>query len=1100
MQKTSKKLLIGIILLIGFFSNVFSQERIISGKIQTTNGIGIAGASVQAPISKKSTVTDSLGGFKISIATEEHMLTISSVGFINQQFPISANGYFGVTLQDDPKTMSDVIVTAYGIKKEIKRIGYSVQELKGSDLIKARDANPINSLAGKIAGLSVGANAEMLGRPQLVLRGSTDLLFVVDGIPVNTDTWNISPDDIESYTVLKGTNASALYGFRGLNGAIVITTKRGTKDKKGWNVDFNSSTMMEKGFLTVPKSQTEYGRGKTFQYSYGDRLYDNAQRLQEYGPRFEGQLVKQYDSPFDPLTGIRTATPWTARGKDNFNKFMETGLISTNNIALSASGEKYDIRMSVSHMYQKGTSPNTKLQSDNINLNSGYNITSKLRIEANMNLNMQYSPNIPDANYGPNSYIYMFKVYGSSDYNIDDLKDIYKGPQGVQGLMPYAQEYGRENSAWYMAKKWLRSHNKSDIYGYVKASYKVNNDLNISLRTQLTTWNQTRTEQVPPGANLNTYTPWYYFGWYGDYREDHRNLTENNTDLILNYDKRIKNIGISFLAGASERSFQYNSSWATTKALAIPNLYSLSNSKDPALSYTWGSKMQVYSAFYSMDVTFNKYLTISNTGRVDQLSTLPSGNNVDFFPSVSASTVLSDYLNLPKVISYLKIRGSYANVKGALTQSTVASAFTQVTGKSTNGGLLGYGSDLFSSYDGPSYANQNAYNFTTYYNGTPSVDYSNTLANANLKPFSRSTYEAGVDVKLFKNRISADLTFFKSLNGPQIYALPVAASSSYGAQNVNGITTKKQGFELALSGSPLRSTRGLNWDINVNYATYKESLDKIYGSENTLTLNNHNYKVGDRLDAYYGSGFVRNATNDIIYKGGLPLRAPTDINNNKLLGNLNPDYTLGINNKFAYKNLSFNFQFDGRIGGIIYDGIYKGGMNGGTAIESASGDFGIARLAEWKTTNTGTIAPTPQYIAQGVTIVSGTPTYANGTITNMKELTFAPNTTAATVQNFISSGIGNVNEFWMTDRSFMKLREVNFSYSIPERLLGNNKFIKSATFSLVGRNLLYFAKRKDQDNDQFAAGFSDADRSLNSGGDLQSATTRRFGFNINLKF
>lgn len=1078
--------------------SAIAQTQKISGKIITTSGLGISGAVVRVKESNFRTTTDEAGAFTVQ-ADNKSTLVVSSLGFITLEKKVTGDN-FSVVLFDDPALLTEVVVTAYGIKKEQKRIGYSTSVVKGSDVNKVRDANPLNALAGKVAGLSVGANAEMLGRPELVLRGSTDLLFVVDGVPVNTDTWNISPDDIESYTVLKGTNASALYGFRGLNGAIVITTKRGSKDKKGWTVDVNSSDMFQKGFLTVPQSQTEYGRGKTFQYDYGNRLYDNAQRLQEYGPRFEGQLVRQFDSPFDPVTGIRTPTPWTARGADNFNKFMETGLVSTNNVSLSASGDRYDIRMSVSHMYQKGVAPNTKLNADNFNLNAGYSITSKLKIEASLNLNQQYSPNIPDVNYGPNSYIYMFKVYGSSDYNINDLKDVYKGPQGVPGLMQYAQEYGRENSAWFMAKQWLRTHDKTDIYGYVKASYKISDALNLSLRSQLTTWNQTRTEKVPAGANLQTYTPWWYFGWYGDYHEDKRNLLENNTDLLLNFDKKISNWTISALAGGSERSFKYNSFWGTTKALAIPGLYSLSNSKDAALSYNWGSKMQVYSAFYSMDFTYKNFFTLSHTGRVDKLSTLADGNNAFYYPSVSASTVLTDYLNLPKVVSFIKVRASYAEVKGGLTQSSVPSAFTQVTGKSTNGGLLGYGSDLYSSYDGPSYTNQNAYAITSYYNGTPSVDYSSTIANASLKPFNRQTLETGLDMKFFKNRIGFDFTYFQSINGPQIYALNVAPSTSYGAQNVNGITTKKAGFEFSLSGSPLRSATGLNWDINANISTFKETLQSIYGSESVLALNGHNYKVGERMDAYYGAGFVRDGSNNIIYKGGLPLRAPSDIGNNAFLGNLNPDYTFGINNKFGYKNWTLSFQFDGRIGGKIYDEIYKDGMNGGTSIESASGAFGAARLAEWQTTATGTIAPTPKYIADGVTITGGTPIYVGGQITNLKDLTFAPNATASTVQNFISSGIGNVTEYWMIDRSYVKLREISFGYTFPAKMLGNNKVIKSASISIVGRNLLYFAARNDFDIDQFTSGYNDANRSLNTGGALQSATTRNFGFNLNLSF
>ena len=1101
MQALFKKALIGVTLLVFFISNVYAQDtRTVTGKIQTTTGIGIAGAVVRAIPSKKTVQTDNEGNFKITISTSDKSVEVTSLGFLSQTYTLRNEASFSLALQEDTKALTDVVVTAYGIKRETKKVGYSIQELKGSDLIKARDANPINSLAGKVAGLTVGANAEMLGRPELVLRGSKDLLFVVDGVPVNTDTWNIAPDDIETYTVLKGTNASALYGFRGLNGAIVITTKRGTKDKKGWQVDFNSSTMFENGFIAVPEAQAEYGRGTNYAYSYGDVLYDNKQRLPEWGPRFEGQMVKQYNSPYDIVTGIRTATPWTAKGKNNFENFMETGIINTNNISLSGATEKSDVRISISNMDQKGMSPNTKLNSYTLAVNGGYNVSKKLRLEASLNMNKQYSPNIPDVNYGPNSYIYMFKVYGSSDYDINDLKDIYKGPQGVQNLIPYAQEYGRENSAWFMAEKWLRSHDKTDVNGYIKASYKPTNDLTFNLRSQFSTWSQLRTEQVPAGANLNTYTPWFYFGWYGDYHEDSRRLTENNTDLTANYEKKVGQIGISALAGVSERSFAYNSFWGTTKALAVPNLYVLSNSKDAALSYTWNSRMQVYSAFYSIDLSLSKYATLSHTGRVDQLSTLPDGNNTFYYPSVSLSSALKDYLNLPSFISFAKVRASYADVKGGLTQSTIPSAFTAITGTSTNGGLLGYGSDLYSSYDGPSYANQNAYAFQSYYNGTPSVGYSSTIANSALKPFDRTSYEGGVDLKFAKNRLGFDFTYFTSFNGPQIYALPVASSTGYAAQNVNGITSKKAGFEITLSGTPIK-TANFNWDINATYATYQETLDAIYGSETGLTLNNHVYKVGDRLDAIYGSAFLRDGSNNIVWSGGTPLRAPSDIGNNKFLGFANPDYTFGISNKFTFKNVSFGFQFDGRIGGNIYDQIYHDGMNGGTSIESTQGAIGAARLAEWQTTANGTVAQTAKYVGPGVKIVSGTPTYAGGVITNMSALTFAQNDVAAKVQTIAgASGYGGVDEYWMTNRSFVKLREVNIAYSLPANFLAKLKYIKGATISLVGRNLLYFADRKDQDLDQFASGYNDSDRSLQKGAILQSATARRFGFNINLNF
>lgn len=1079
--------------------DAIAQERIIKGKVSAADGGPVPGASIREKGRNGGAFTDANGEFTIKASSPAAILVITYVGYVPQEISAGSASGFNIVLQEDNKRLDEVVVTAMGIRKEVKRLGYSVQEVKGSDVTKARDANPINALSGKVAGLTVGANPEMLGRPEIVLRGSKDLLFVVDGVPINSDTWNLNPDDIESYSVLKGANAAALYGFRGINGAIVITTKKGSKNQKGWQVDVNSSTMLEKGFLALPKIQEEYGRGTTFKYSYGDRLYDNSQRLPEWGPHFEGQSVKQYDSPYDPTTGIRTATPWLARGKDNFKRFMETGVLNTNNISLSSSNDRSDIRISLSNMNQKGMNPNTKLHSYSLAINAGYKLTEKLRVEASANINKQYSPNIPDVNYGPNSYIYMFQVYGSADYNIDDLKDIYKGPMGVQDLMPYAQEYGRENSAWFIAKKWLRGHDKTDINGYVKASYKISDAFDLSLRTQVTTWNQLRTEQVPSGTNLNTYTPWYYFGWYGDYREDKRNLFENNTDLILNFDKKMGRFNVTALAGTSMRSFNYNSSWATTKALAVPNVYVLTNSKEQYSPYTWNSKMQVYSGFYSFDVSYDHYLTLSHTGRVDRISTLADGYNTFYYPSVSLSSVISDYASLPAFISLLKVRGSYANVKGALTSPTIPSAYTQITGKSTNS-LLGYGTDLYTAYDGPTYANQMAYSLANYYNNQPSVDFSGTISNATLKPFSVSSYEAGVDLRLFGNRLGADFTYFTSLNGPQIFPLALPSSTSYSAHNVNAITTRKRGFEVSLNATPLKSAKGLNWDLSMNYATYKETLNEIGAGEDVVNLNNHNYKKGERLDAIYGPGFVRDGNGNIIYSGGLPLRAPSDISNNTFLGYANPDFTFGFSNRFSYRNFSLSFQIDGRIGGKIYDEVYKDGMNGGTAWESAHGAFGDSRLVEWQSTKNGTVAPTGNYVAPGVKIKSGTPQYEGGKITNMKDLQFEANDVATTVQTFISSGIGNVNEYWMTDRSFAKLREVSLGYTLPAKLLANQKLIKAATFSLVGRNLLYWAKRKDIDLDQFASGYNDTDRSLGNGGILQSMTARRFGFNINLSF
>lgn len=1102
--------------------SAFAQEKTIVGKVFSPDGAGLLGVTIQEKGTQAFTTTDAEGNYVLTIKSQTPVLVFSFIGFATQEVPVGKDTRINITLVPSDKQLNEVVVTALGIKKEVKKVGYAVQELKGDEITKARDVNPVQGLEGKIAGLTVGANAEMLTRPQIVMRGTTDILFVVDGVPINSDTWNINADDVESYSVLKGPNAAALYGFRGQNGAIIITTKRGSREKKGWQLNVNNSFMAEDTWLTIPKSQTEYGRGTGFLYQYAlkgsygyyahgtngpssfggvDVLYDNSQRLQEYGPRFEGQAIKQYDGPYDTKTGVRTPTPWLARGANNFDKFMEVGLLNTVNISASASGSNSDIRMSYSHTYQKGRNPNTRLNLDNLNINTGYNFTPRLRLEGDMNFNVQYTPNIPDASYGPNSYTYMFKVYGSSDYDINDLKNIYKAPQGVNNLVQYAPEYGRENSAWFMAKKWLRSHNKTDFYGYLKLNYKVTDDINLAIRSQVTTWDQLRTEQVPSSANLNTYLPWYTFGWYGDYREDHRNLLENNTDFLASFNRKVSDWSISANAGASSRAFQYKSSWGTTKSLAVPNVYTLNNSVTAPAIFTWSSRMQVYSGYYSLDLGYKNFFTLATTGRVDHLSTLADNSNTDFYYSASLSSVLSDYINLPAPISFLKLRASFADVKGGLTNANIGTAYSLATGNSL-GNYLGYGTEDVTSYDGPNYLNQNAYNITSYYNNGTSVSYTNTLANPNLKPYDVKSYEGGLDIRFLKNRLGLDATYFRTDNGPNIFPLPIPSSTSYGYIIQNGLTTRKTGWELTVNGSPIKNARGFSWDILANWSTYKETLQSIYGNLQFIALNGHNYKVGERLDDFYSTKFVRDGSGNIVYGAstGAPLSAPSlsDNSNHGLIGHLNPDFVFGINNRFSYKNFSVSFQFDGRIGGKIYDRVWYQGNNGGTSIESASGDFGVARRNEWNSTNQGQSAPVANYLGKGKVITNGTPHYTNGQIDNLKDLTFGDNAKMITVQNYLSSGLGsNFDEYYFIDRSFVKLREVNITYNVPVK----GKTFKSISVSLIGRNLLYFAKRKDFDIDQYPAGYNNTNLSVNGTyPDLQSATSRRFGANINIAF
>ncbi len=1047
----------------------------IKGKVtDAATGRGLPGATVAAKTSGKTTVTDETGAFGIN-AQKGEIIEISYTGYQTSTLTISIDkNFYTVTLQPANKQLADVVVTALGIKKDKKIIGYSTQEIRGEELVKAREPNAINSLVGKVSGLTVGLSAELLGSPQVLLRGGTIYLFVVDGVPVNSDTWNINADDIESYTILKGPVASALYGYRGQNGAIIITTKRGTKDKRGISVEFNSSTQFNNGFIALPKTQDLYGPGDHGKYKFvdgkGGGVNDNDYDI--WGPKFEGQLIEQYDSPVDPVTGIRSKTPWVARGKDNLKRFIQTGILSANNIAVSASGDKYDLRFSVGHTYQRGLIPNTNLNSTSFNLASSLRFSKKLTLDANLNFNKQYTDNIPDVNYGPNSVIYNMTIWGGADWNVDDMRNYWQpGKEGVQSI--YA-EYQRYHNPYFMSYEWLRGHHKNDIYGYVTLNYKINNYAEVMARSAITTYDLTRTEKMPFSAH-----PYGREEGRGDYREDKRSLFENNTELMLRLKSpRIASfLGINGFIGANLRTFNYSSSFVTTDYLNVPNVYTFANSRNPVKAYNFNSDMRVQSAYTSVDFALGKYANLNATGRIDKLSALFSKNNTFFYPSVNASTVISDYTKLPDFISFLKLRASYAQVRGG--GNFVSNTIGATPGNSYP---LGYGTEYSSTYGGPSYSNSSVYGTTAGYNNVTEARFTNSLIDENIKPDDRNSTEFGLDLRFLKNRLNIDLAYFNYIDGPQIFSKQISAASGYTNYTLNATKTQKRGFEFSVSGTPIKKANGFSWDVLLNWSTFKETFKELPAG---VTALNTFYKVGSRVDEVYISKFARTQDGQIINDaGGRPIILPVA----QYAGTSNPDWVWGLTNKFRYKDITLSFQLDGRVGGVMEDYVRKKTFQGGRHIETVEGALGDARYQDYLGNKT--------YVGAGVAVSNGVPIAfdANtGQITNYAALQFTSNTTKTFAQDYISR-VHSIPEPNMMSKTYMKLREVVLGYSLPKKILGRS-FVQSASISFVGRNLLYFMKDnrfKDVDIDQYAGSQS----SIN----LQTPTTRSYGININLVF
>ncbi len=1075
--KLAMLLLVGVLLA----DTAMAQERTVSGKVISGDDQSpFPGVNIVVKGTSNGSVSDVNGEFKINVGSADDVLVFSFVGFISQEVSLGGRTSVSITLISDAKQLSEVVVTALGIEKDVARLGYSVQKVSGNDLIKAREPNPLNSLIGKVAGLNIAPSAELLGSPQVLIRSTNPNerpLYVVDGVPINSDSWNISSDDIESYTILKGPSAAALYGSRSQFGAIIITTKKGSKDSRGFSVDFNTSTMVDKGFIAIPKVQDVYGPGDHGVYTYadgkGNGLNDGDYDI--WGPKFDGQLIPQYDSPIDPTktfttvfpsgstyTSNRVPTPWIARGKDNLNRFIEAGVLTTNNLSISSSTDKYSLRFSTSVNYQKGIVPNTDLNTNNFNISASYNFSPKLKMETVINYNRQSTKNYPDVNYGPNSLIYNITIWGGADWNIDDMKNYWEpGKEGVQQLY---EEHQRYNNPWFLVKEWLRGHYKNDVYGYLTLSYKLTDFLDLKGRTSVTTNTIFRSEKFPYSATV--------YGReqaQGDYREDNRQLFENNTELILSLNKNITpDFNITGLVGGNVRTFNYNSSYVTTNYLNVPGVYNFANSQNPIIASNFSAPMQVYSGYYSFDFNYKRFLTLSTTGRVDKSSTLPKPF---FYPSASLSTTISDYVKFPEVISFLKVRASYANVKSALTKPYI----NAYPGGSNP---IGYGSTYESAYDGPSYANSATYSTPILYNSQAAARYSDNIIDPNLSSSSRSSYEAGLDAKFLENRLSLDVTYFNYIDGPQVFNSPIPESTGYKTKVINGGKTERKGWEVSVMGSPVRNPQGFNWDVTANWSAWKETWNELPGNADTY---NTFFRKGDRVDKYYDQALVHTPDGRLINDaGGRPIISPA----RQFLGNQNPDWTWGLNNKFSYKNFSFSFQFDGRVGGVIANYIQRQTFRGGRHIETVEGAMGDARFQDYQ----GVKA----WVGPGVVVSNGSniqydPT--TGAVTNYASLEYKDNTTKTYLQDWISRYYQTAEANIMS-KTYMKLREVIITYNLPSATL-DRTFIKRASISLVGRNLLYFADKSDIDIDQYLTGGYSS---------LQTPTTRRYGINVNLTF
>jgi len=1088
-----------LLLLISFQS--MAQSLQIKGKItDASSSLPVAGVQVKSQ-SGKTTVTDLNGEFRITVSKGES-LSIIHIGFKSENLKIKDESFLSIQLNPNLTQLSEVVVTATGIKKEAKRLGYATQTIDASTLTQAREADPVNSLKGEVAGLAININSEIGHSPDVIIRGENDPnnrpMFVVDGVSISSDTYNINPDDIETITVLKGPNAAALYGFQGKNGAIIISTKKGTKDKRGFAITLNSSTQINKGFIALPKYQDTYGPGDNGQYAYAGGGSSTASYFGSgavgagvndydydvWGPQFRGQLIPQYDGAYTPgqtytttfadgskWTGNVAPTPWLARGKDNLRKFIQAGLLSSNSVSLSSSTEKTDMRFSLGNTYQKGIVPNTQLNNFNATSSIVHRFNSQLTLSSYLNYSRQTSPNVPDVSYGPNSIIYNIIIWGGADWAMNDMKNYWQ--PGKVGVQQKYEEYYRYNNPYFMSYEWLRGHYQNNEYGYVSLNYKPTKNLEFQLRPSITAYDMFNSEKLPYSAGV--------YGRelrQGDYREDRRSSFESNVDAQVRYNQKqvLGFLDLGALGGGTVRTFNFNSDFESTNYLNVPGIYSFSNSQNALSGSSFHSAMKVLSAYYSVDLGYKSYLIANVTGRVDKSSALPANGDSYFYPSFNLASVLSDYLKLPKPISFLKIRGSYAESKSGGT-----STFFSPNVSSTPAG--GYGYTWNSPYGGPSYQFSQPYSLSPVYTNqySSSATFTNQTVSGSIQTADRKSTEFGADIRFLDNKLGFDITHFHYKN-TGIVNQGTSSASGYSSYLTNGNVYTNDGWEFTMNAAPIRNSKGFSWNVTANVSTY------IRKWVNNSNPNNYEYN-GKRVDLVYGNAFVRTPNGKMVIDqaSGVYLRY-SDLGSSaqKVFGHADPDFQWAAINTLSYRNFSLRFQFDGLVGGVMEDYVRKKTLQGGRHSESAEGAFGVARPSDE--------ANVAAYTGDGVNLTGASINLdpITGVITNFSSLNQVQNTTKSQVQPFVTR-MASIPDLDIIKKTYVKLREVSLTYNLPENTFKKNSFIRKASVSFVGRNLLYFFpnKYKDVDVDQYTQ---------DGGSNLQTPTTRSYGVNINFLF
>lgn len=1037
-------------------------QTTLKGRIVDEQNQPIGGATVTDTQTNAQTLTDNNGQFSLVVKAENPSVTIKYIGYQDAVLTDLNNGSVFVQLVPSASELSEVVVTALGISREKKALGYSVQEVKGVEL-QTRPTNALSALSGKVAGLQiVTSGGNMGGSSRVTLRGINSIsgnnqpLYIVDGTPIDDRDLNsaatingsagkdvgnliqdINPDDIENISVLKGPTAAALYGSRAANGVIMITTK---KAKQGQRASISLNTGLDfENIVRLPARQKLYGQGYSTEFQMVNingtdfNIVDYASD-ESWGPRLDGTNVLQWYSlnPEDESTYLQV-TPWLYP-KNDVNYFFRTGVANTNNLAITGSGDNTTYRLSYTNKNVRGTTPNSSLGRNSLNF-SGSTQLGKVKISSTLNYLRNESLGKPWS--GASNRNIMLEAFQWGAVQVDyKLLENYKRADGTplawnrtgwQNTSAAEATRFIDNPYWSAYESYMEEQ-RDRIYGNVGAEYQATDWLTLQARVHGDIYSFRSEDRIAAYSRSTS-----------QYEESSNNLNEYNYEFIANAKKQWQDFSLSVNAGANLRDLQRKVNYGITQGgLIVPNYYNLKNASS-VLIENYKYHKRVASVFGSASLGYKDMLFLDATLRNDWSSTLPSDNYSYIYPSLSGSFVFSQLESLKNInwLSFAKARLGWA--------------------------LVGNDTDP--------YQLSKVYTAEQAYAGLPSYSLPSQLNNELLEPELTSSWEAGLNMQFFSNRLGFDVTYYNNNTRNQILPVPVSSAFGYESKVLNAGRINNKGLEVVLNATPVKN-ENFQWNTTVNWAKNTNKVVKLDDLVNTLTLSNSLVNLvareGESYGQFLGYDFVYAEDGQrVIQDDGTYMRTSQLMP----LGSVLPDFIFGFQNSFNYKNFSLGVLVDGRVGGKFFSQTYKVGMYSGILDKTAANNI----------RETGVVL-------DGVKADVAFNADGSYTVNNAVQ-----NDTRVTAQQWARNEYNGPTAFSIFDATFVKLREVTFGYNFPLR---NTKTIKNLGVSVYGRNLWNIYTKSEYIDPEFTS--SGGNVQGIEGGNIPTPVT--YGFNVNVKF